>query len=140
MEPYVFLSFDEYNNISSSFTSLSLGGTIDAKKDALFNMCRNLILTQISPDELPEYEKKTMNEIWLEFFQVDFNIEALRDRPVNKIKGIQDTGFEEAYDALVEASITWDALNIEEREWIMGGNGKEQFFWVNASYFPGFAE
>ena len=141
LEPYVFLSFDEYNNISSSFTSLSLGGTIEAKKDALFDMCRNLILTQISPDELPEYEKKTMNEIWLEFFQVDFNIQALRDRPVNQIRGMgKDDGFEEAYDALVQASLTWDALNIEEREWIMGGNGKEQFFWVNASYFPGFAE
>ena len=141
MEPYVFLSFDEYNNISSSFTSLILSGTITAKKEALFDMCNNLILTQISPDELPAYQEMTMNEIWLEFFQVDFNIEALRDRRVSQIRSMdENSGFQEAYDALVEASLTWDALNIEEREWIMGGNGKEQFFWVNASYFPGFAE
>ena len=128
MEPYVFLSFDEYNNISSSFTSLILSGTITAKKEALFDMCNNLILTQISPDELPAYQEMTMNEIWLEFFQVDFNIEALRDRRVSQIRSMdENSGFQEAYDALVEASLNWDALNIEEREWIAGGNGKEQF-------------
>lgn len=143
MKPYIFISFQEYQNITDSFTSLVVKGTsgiLPDKKKALYQMCEDLILSQISRQELPPYLQKTMNEIWLEFFQVDCNIPALRDLKIEDILTTNPEGFAEAYDALVRASITWRKLDIARYEWLAGASANDTFYWLPASYFPGFTD
>ena len=142
MKPYVFISFTDYDNISRSFTDLVVKGTsgiLPEKKEALQRMCESLITAQISEEELPKYLKKTMNDIWLEFFQVNFNIPQLRDIVIEDIVTAPDNGFSEAYNALVRAATNWSSLDIQQYEWVMAGAGNESFYWVPASKFPGFA-
>ena len=67
-------------------------------------MCEDLILSQISRDEMEPYLKKTMNEIWLEFFQIEINIPALRNLKIEDIHTTNPQGFAEAYNALVRAA------------------------------------
>ena len=143
MKPYIFISFDEYQSISSSFTNLVVQGTsgiLPDKKKALYKMCEDLILSQISRDELEPYLKKTMNEIWLEFFQIDCNIPALRNLKIEDILTTNPAGFAEAYDALVRASNTWRKLDIARYEWLAGASANDTFYWLPASYFPGFTD
>jgi hypothetical protein len=137
--PYVFLSQVDFIRISNSFNDLASKGAVSQQKDALETMCRNIILTQVgSPEELSKYEKKTMNEIWLEFFQVDFNIPELRDVKLDEIKTVE-AGFGDAYDALMRAKDKWQLMDISEREWEIASTRNQKFYWVPASKFPGFA-
>ena len=101
-------------------------------------MCEDLILSQISRDELPAYLEYTMNEIWLDFFQVECNIPALRDLKIGDILTTNPEGFAEAYDALVEDAKNWRKLDIARYEWLAGASANDTFYWLPASYFPGF--
>ena len=69
-------------------------------------MCLHLIQVQVGdPQQAQRYLQKTMGEIWIEFFQVDFNIASLRDVKVANIKSLQGQGDDvgEAYDAILTA-------------------------------------
>ena len=55
-----------------------------------------------------------MGEIWIEFFQVDFNIASLRDVQVANIKVGRDD-LRKPYDAILTAYETWEDLEI--RSW-----------------------
>ena len=103
-------------------------------------MCEDLILSQISRQELQPYLEKSINDIWLEFFQVDCNIPALRDLKIEDILTTNPAGFAEAYDALVRASIKWRTLDIARYEWLVGASANDTFYWLPASYFPGFTD
>ena len=143
MKPYIFISSQEYQNISSSFTSLVVEGTsgiLPDKKKALYKMCEDLILSQISRDELEPYLKKTMNEIWLEFFQIEINIPALRNLKIEDILTTNPQGFAEAYNALVRAADKWRKIDITNYEWLAGASANDTFYWMPASYFPGFTD
>jgi len=134
--PYVFLTRREYNNITQAFSRLEDAGTSEAKAEALYDMCLHLIQVQVGdPKQAQRYLQKTMGEIWIEFFQVDFNIASLRDVQVANIKG-EDVG--EAFDAILTAYETWEDLEIDRCEWSTASAGKEKFYWVEARYFPGF--
>lgn len=138
--PYVFLSQVDFIRISNSFNDLASKGAVSQKKEALETMCRNIILTQVgSPEELSRYERKTMNDIWLEFFQVDFNIPELRNVRLDEIKTVED-GFDDAYESLMRAKEKWQELDISEREWEIASTRNQKFYWVPASIFPGFAK
>ena len=139
--PYVFLTRREYNNITQAFDRLASGGTSVEKADALYSMCLHLIQVQVGdPKQAQRYLQKTMGEIWIEFFQVDFNIASLRDVKVANIKSLQgqDDEFEDAYDAILNAYDRWLELDISTREWRIARASNERFYWVDASFFPGF--
>ena len=51
-----------------------------------------------------------MGEIWIEFFQVDFNIPPLRD--VQLPRSEVAMRFEEAYESILTAYILWEDLGI----------------------------
>ena len=141
MKPYIFISFEEYQSISSAFMNLVVQGTsgiLPDKKKALYQMCEDLILSQISRDELPAYLEYTMNEIWLDFFQVECNIPALRDLKIGDILTTNPEGFAEAYDALVADAKNWRKLDIARYEWLAGASANDTFYWLPASFFPGF--
>ena len=77
-----------------------------------------------------------MGEIWIEFFQVDFNIASLRDVKVANIKSLQgqDDEFEDAYDAILNAYDRWLQLDISTREWRIARASNERFYWVDAIF------
>ena len=81
--PYVFLTRTEYNDIKQAFSRLKKAGTRIEQAEALEEMCVKLIEPQVgSRVEVDMYKKKTLGEIWEEFFQVEFNIKSLRDTPL----------------------------------------------------------
>lgn len=137
--PYVFLSQVDFIRISNSFNDLASKSAVDQQQVALETMCRNIILTQVgSPSQVVKYEKRTMNDIWLEFFQVDFNIPELRNVPLNQLTEPND-GFRDAYEALLRAKEKWQEMDISSREWEIASTRNQKFYWVPASKFPGFA-
>ena len=137
--PYVFLSQVDFIRISNSFNDLASKSAVAQQKEALETMCRNIILTQVgSPSQVVKYEKRTMNDIWLEFFQVDFNIPELRNVKLDEIRTVND-GFSEAYESLLRAKEKWQEMDISEREWEIASTRNQKFYWVPASKVPGFA-
>ena len=141
MVPYVFLSQIDFNTISKSLNDLEYAQGVTAKKEALDALCKNLIRTQLgSASELARYlqEGKTMNEVWLEFFQVEFNIPELRNEPLAEIRGVRDSDFDAAYEALLRAKEEWELIDIQEREWEIASTRNQKFYWVEADFFPGF--
>ena len=86
------------------------------------------------------YLKKTMNEIWLEFFQIEINIPALRNLKIEDILTTNPQGFAEAYNALVRAADNWRKIDITNYEWLAGASANDTFYWMPASYFPGFTD
>ena len=90
--------------------------------------------------ELDRYlrEGKTMNEIWLEFFQVEFNIPELRDKPLAQIRATPPEDFNTAYEALLRAKEKWQLIDIQERQWEIASTRNQKFYWVEANFFPGF--
>jgi len=141
MVPYVFLSQIDFNTISNSLNDLEYAQGATAKKEALDALCKNLIRTQLgSASELDRYlrEGKTMNEIWLEFFQVEFNIPELRDKPLAQIRATPPEDFNTAYEALLRAKEKWQLIDIQERQWEIASTRNQKFYWVEANFFPGF--
>ena len=139
--PYVFLSQIDFNTISNSLNDLEYAQGATAKKEALDALCKNLIRTQLgSASELDRYlrEGKTMNEIWLEFFQVEFNIPELRDKPLAQIRATPPEDFNTAYEALLRAKEKWQLIDIQERQWEIASTRNQKFYWVEANFFPGF--
>jgi len=137
--PYVFITRSEYNQISQAFGMLKTAGTRVQKANALYDMCLHLIKVQVGdPIQVEKYLQKTMGEIWIEFFQVDFNISSLRDVKVSQVRGMQDDDFEDAYEKVLSAYYTWDDLPISDREWRIARSPNERFYWVEARFFPGF--
>lgn len=138
LRPYVFLSQDEFNDITDSFNDLEHQGAEDKQREALETLCNDIIESQVgSAHQRAKYKDKTMNEIWLEFFQVDFNIPELRHVKLGEIKEV-DVGFSQAYNALMRAKKKWEKINISQREW-KAAKSNQSFYWVPASKFPGFA-
>lgn len=141
MVPYVFLSQIDFNTISNSLNDLEFAQGATAKKEALDALCKNLIRTQLgSASELERYlrEGKTMNDVWLEFFQVEFNIPELRDEKLEEIRSVDNADFDIAYDALLKAKRDWELVDIQEREWEIASTRNQKFYWVEANFFPGF--
>ena len=140
--PYVFLTRTEYNDIKQAFSRLKKAGTRIEQAEALEEMCVKLIEPQVgSRVEVDMYKKKTLGEIWEEFFQVEFNIKSLRDTPVDGIKQLQaanPTAFNDAFNALKKASTKWSRMNIDSREWEAASQDNEKFYWIKADFFPGF--
>jgi hypothetical protein len=138
--PYIFISLLEYQEISESFAKLKAGGTSVERTERLYNLCTSVIRTQVgSNQEVEKYLSKTLREIWIEFFQVDFNINALRNVQVRNIKGLSGQEFEDAYAAMAKAAEAWLQLDISKREWRVTRNREARFYWVDATFFPGFA-
>ena len=141
LTPYIFLSNEDYNRITNQFSRLEAGGTAVDKAEALQSLCLSLIRTQAgSPAEVQRLSEKTMSEIWIEFFQMDFNIAALKDVKVRNISGLSGAAFENAYDQLLEAAQQWEELEIDEREWRVASTRNQKYYWVDAEFFPGFGE
>jgi len=140
MTPYVFMTLREYNNISEAFDQLKAGGTQETKKKALKNMCVSLIQAQVGkhPDQYKPYLQKTMGEIWIEFFQVDFNIPSMKDVSVAGITALPDADFDNAYESLLTAHMLWKDLVMSDHEWRIARASNAEFYWVPATYFPGF--
>ena len=144
MTPYIFLSNEDYNRISNAFARLEAGGTTVEKAEALQSMCLSLIRTQAgSAEEVERYRDKKMGEIWIEFFQVDFNISSLKDVTVRNIPELSSQSgqvFEDAYETLLEAAETWNEMEILDREWRIASTPNQKYYWVDAEFFPGFSK
>lgn len=141
MKPYVFLSRIDFKRIDDSFKQLAVLGTKAKNKENLSVMCENLILTQVgTAAQLPGYMDNTINDIWLEFFQVECNIPALRDIELGKIRAMPEDQFDRAYESMMLAYEDWKfmARSLEDYEWKIA-RGNTKYYWVPADYFPGFS-
>ena len=140
--PYVFISQQDYNRLTNNFLMLEQGGTTIDKQESLYKLCKNLILatTGQDPVALDKYLNKTMNEIWIDLFQVDFNIKGLKNTKVKNIKALDGGKFNNAYKAIARAAAKWEDLTIDDFEWRLSRTPNQKFYWVPAEFFPGFSE
>ena len=141
MTPYVFLSKIDFKRIDDSFKRLRARQGLDVDKDNLAAMCENLILTQVgTAAQLQNYMTHTLNEIWLEFFQVECNIATLKEVELGKIRRTPDSQFEQAYESMMIAYEEWQimARNLNEYEWQIA-RGNTNYYWIPAASFPGFS-
>lgn len=140
--PYVFVSQEDYNRLKKNFQKLAEGGPVDVQKDNLFQLCQQLIKTATGSDELEleEYMGKSMNQIWVDLFQVDFNIRGLKYTKLKDIRSLDGAKFRNSYAAIEQAAKRWEELPINRFEWELARTPVQKYYWIPAEYFPGFAE
>ena len=140
--PYVFVSQEDYNRLKKNFQQLAEGGPVDVQKDNLFRLCQQLIKTATGSDEveLEKYMNKSMNQIWVDLFQVDFNIRGLKYTKLKDIRSLDGAKFRNSYAAIEQAAKRWEGLPINRFEWKLAKTPVQKFYWIPAEYFPGFAE
>jgi hypothetical protein len=141
MTPYVFMSKIDFKRIDDSFKRLKARQGLAADKDNLAAMCENLILTQVgTAAQLQSYMTHTLNEIWLEFFQVECNIATLKEIELGEIRRTPDSQFEEAYESMMIAYEEWKimARQLNKYEWKIA-RGNTNYYWIPAAFFPGFS-
>ena len=139
LDPYVFISNMEYNEISKAFNKLEEADTRDEKRDSFVAMLEHVVKTQVgSTAELENYRDETMDGIWLEFFQVNCNIEEIRQTTLRQLYTTPTEDFEKAYNILLDDAKEWDKLPIENRLWKAASSRGKSFYWIEADYFPGY--
>ncbi len=140
--PYVFVSQEDYERLKKNFRQLNDGGPIDVQKANLSRLCEQLIQTATGSDavELEKYMNKSMNQIWVDLFQVDFNIRGLKYTKVENIRSLNGDRFRDSYAAIKKAAERWEELPIDRYEWELASTSNQKFYWIPAKYFPGFAE
>ena len=135
------MSTNDFKRFDDSFKRLQARQGLATDKDNLAAMCENLILTQVgTAAQLQSYMTHTLNEIWLEFFQVECNIATLKEVELGEIRRTPDSQFEEAYESMMIAYNEWKimARQLNKYEWKIA-RGNTNYYWIPATRFPGFS-
>ena len=139
LDSYVFISNIEYTQISEAFNQLKQANTDVDKRDSFVAMLEHVVKTQVgSTAELEEYRDETIDNIWLEFFQVNCNIEEINQKKLRNLASIPDEDFNTAYEILLDDAKEWDTLPIDRRKWKAASSRNKSFYWIEADYFPGY--
>ena len=62
----------------------------------------------------------------------------MKDVSVAGITGLPDADFDNAYESLLTSHELWKDLVMPDHEWRIARASNAEFYWVPASYFPGF--
>lgn len=133
--PYVCLTKTEYEYLKSRMSKFRMAGTTSDKKNELYLMLKSMIAKAYGSDidQLTEMEELTLSELWIDLFQVDFGMEAIRDVPLKDILSVNNP---DAIKILQKSTKQFCNLSIKDYKW--DALQDHDFYWIPANLFPGF--